>query len=168
MAAGAKLPTAHLCRLVITTNVKSGATDNYIDPHLIPRLREFMIDCKILTVPHLVSVAGGYVLEGAATGTVHGTVTDDGGNTQYVSFSVAVVPELGTNLFYVTVMQKGVASLFYPTNPRLEKESSAVLPMQDLGVDPTTGERPCSIDVKLTHQVDNSLDLGVTIGGVAM
>ena len=84
-------------------------------------------------------------------------------------YYVVVVSGLGTNLFSVTtVIQKGVTSLFYPTNLLLEKEGSAVLPMQDLGVDPTTGKRMCLIDVKLGHRVDNSLDLGVSTGGVVM
>ena len=109
------------------------------------------------------------MLKGVATGTVLGTVTDDRENKQYVSFSVAVVPELGINLFSVTTaMQKGVALLFYPTNPRLEKEGSAVLPMRNLGIDPTTGKRLCSISLELGHRVDNAVDLSVNTGGVAM
>ena len=100
MAAGTKQSMTDLCRLVITMMVDSGATDNLIDPHPIPRLQEFMNDFKVVTVPHMVSADGGHVC--VATGTVHGTVTDDGGNEQYVSFSVVVVPGLGTNLLSVT------------------------------------------------------------------
>ena len=80
MAAGTIQPMADLCRLVITMIVNSGTTDNHIDPHLIPRLQEFMRDIKVLTVPSLIGAAGGHVVKGAATGTFHGTITDDGRN----------------------------------------------------------------------------------------
>ena len=57
-----------------------------------------------------------------------------------------MVPGLGTNLFSVTAaMLKG---LFHPTNPRLEKDG-VVVPMQQLGVDDTTGKVMYSIKVKL-------------------
>ena len=60
-----------------------------------------------------------------------------------------MVPGLGTNLFSVTAaMLKGVATLFHPTNPRLEKDG-VVVPMQQLGVDDTTGKVMYSIKVKL-------------------
>ena len=81
MAAGTKLPMADLCRLVIMMMVNRGVTDNYIDPHRIPRQQEFMSSFNGLTVPYLVSAAGGNVIKGVATVTVHGTITDDGGNT---------------------------------------------------------------------------------------
>ena len=117
----------------------------------------------ILSVSHLISVARGHALKGGATGAVQGTVTDDVGNKFYVSYSVNVIPGPGTNLFSsTTAMQKGVASLFYPTSPRSEKEGNVVLPTQDLGVDPATGKTLCSVDVELRHRVDNSLDLDVT------
>ena len=102
MAAGTKQPMADLCRLVIMMMVGRGGTDNNVDPHLIHRPQEFMSDFKVLTVPPSSSAAGGHVFKGVATGTIHGTVTDDGGNKQYLSFSLVVVPGLGTNLFSVT------------------------------------------------------------------
>ena len=168
--AGTKLPMADLChRLVITMIADSGATDNYIHLHLIVQVREFMNDSKLLTVPHLISPPEGHVLKGVAESTVNSTVTDDRGNKQCVCFSAVVVPGLGTNLFSVIIaMQKRAASPFVPNNRRLKKEGSAVLPMQDLGVESTAGKRLRSINVGLGHGVNNLLDLGVTTGSVAM
>ena len=58
-----------------------------------------------------------------------------------------MVPELGTNLFSVTAaMLKRVEKLFHPTNPKLE-EDGVVAPMQQLGVDNTTGKVMYSIKV---------------------
>ena len=45
-------------------------------------------------------------------------------------------------------MQKGVATLFHPTNPRLES-GDMVFPMQTCGVDDATGKLMCSIEVEL-------------------
>ena len=67
------------------------------------------------------------LLKGAETGIIFGAVTDNCGNALHVSFRVVLVPGLGTNLFSVTsAMQKGVASLFYADNPRLQSESGDV------------------------------------------
>ena len=124
----------------------------------------------ILSVSHLISVARGHALKGGATGAVQGTVTDDVGNKFYVSYSVNVIPGPGTNLFSsTTAMQKGVASLFYPTSPRSEKEGNVVLPTQDLGVDPATGKTLCSVDVELLDtELTTLLTLASPTGGVVM
>ena len=66
-----------------------------------------------------------------------------------MSFRVIVVPGRGTKLFSVTAaMLKGLATLFHPTNPRVDKDG-VVVPMQQLGVDDTTGKVMYSINVKL-------------------
>ena len=58
-------------------------------------------------------------------GIVHGPMTDEEGNQQYVSLRLVVVSGLGINLFFVTTaVQRGVTSLFHPTNPRLEKRGT--------------------------------------------
>ena len=130
--------------------VDSGATDNYVDPTLTPRLRAYMRDVEELRVPHTIVAAGQNLLQDIATGTICGAVTDDSGNDRLIHFRVIIVlPGLDTNLFSVTAaMLKGVATLFHPTNPRMEKDG-VVVPMQQLGVDDTTGKVMYSINVKL-------------------
>ena len=121
--------------LFISIMVDSGATDGYVDPALTPGVRAYMRDVEELRVPHTIVGAGQNLLQGVATGTICGTVNDDSGNDELISFRVIAVPGLGTNLFYVTAdMLKGLATLFHPTNPRLEKDG-VVVPMQQLGVD---------------------------------
>ena len=128
-----------------------------------------MDDSKVLIVPHLISPAGGHVLKGVAATPVHGTVIDDGGNKQYICFNSVLVPGLGTNLFSViAAMQKGGASPFVQKNRRFKKEDSAVLPMQELGVESTAGERLGSMDVGVGHGVNTPLVLGVITGSLAM
>eukprot|EP00752_Nemacystus_decipiens_P010530 g9376.t2 len=129
--------------------VDSGATGNYLDPALTPGLRSRMRDVEDLRVPHTIVAAGQQLLHGVTAGTILGTVTDDSGNDRHVSLRIVLVPRLGTNLFSVTAaMLNGVASLFYPTCPRLESEG-LVIPMQSHGVDGSTGKLVCSIQVRL-------------------
>ena len=125
--------------------VDSGASDNYVDPYLTPALQSSMGDCKLLPVPHTIVATGQNLLEGVVTGTLHGTVTDEGGHKQPISFHAVVVPGLGKNLFSVTTaMTKGIAALCRPANPRLEK-GGIVLPMQQLSTDEAAGRVLCSI-----------------------
>lgn len=99
--------------------VDSGSAVNYVDPSLTPGLQDFMSDVEVLQVPHTIVAAGQHLLKGVATGTVNGTVVDDGGTECHASFRAAVLPGLGTNLFSVTsAMLKGVATVFYSDNPR--------------------------------------------------
>ena len=42
----------------ISMVVDSGATDNYVDPTLTPRLRAYMRDVEELRVPHTIVAAG--------------------------------------------------------------------------------------------------------------
>ena len=107
--------------LVIRMVVDSGATDNYLDPALTPGVRAHMCDVEDLQLPHTIVAAGQHLVEGVTTGTMVGAVTADNGNDRRVSFCVVLVPDLGTNPSSVTAaMQKGVATLFHPANPRLE------------------------------------------------
>ena len=79
-----------------------------------------------------------------------------------------MVPGLGTNLFSVTAaMLKGVATLFHPTNPRLENDG-VVVPMQQLGVDDTTGKVMYSIRVKLGGGSGDQMVLGDNPDGLAL
>ena len=129
--------------------VDSGATDNYVDPALTPGLRAYMRDVEELRVPHTTVDAGQNLLQGVATGTICGNVTDDSRNDRLISFRVIVVTGLGTNPFSVTAaMPKGMSTLFHPTNPSLGKDG-VVVPMQQLGVDDTTSKVMYSIKVKL-------------------
>ena len=70
--------------------VDSGATHNLVDPFLTPRLQDMMRDYCVLDVPHTIVAAGQHILQGDATGTVHGTVINDGGREKNC-FSQAVV-----------------------------------------------------------------------------
>ena len=79
-----------------------------------------------------------------------------------------MVQGLGTNLFSVTAaMLKGLATLFHPTNPRLEKDG-VVVPMQQLGVDDTTGKVMYSIKVKLGGGAGDQMVLGDNPDGLAL
>ena len=130
--------------------VGSGATDNFLDPEVTPGVRARVRDIEIISVPHTIVAAGKHILKGVDTGIIFDAVTDNCGNALHVSFRVVLVPGLGTNLFSVTsAMQKGVASLFYPENPRLESESeNVVIPMESHGED-ASGKLVCSIEVRL-------------------
>ena len=80
--------------------VDIGATHNFVDPLLTPRLQDMMSDYCVLDVPHTIIAAGSqHVLQGVATGTVQGTVIDDGGRERNFSFQAVVVPGMGVNLF---------------------------------------------------------------------
>ena len=76
----------------------SGATEHFGDPFLTPGLQDSMRDFRALDVPYQVEGIGGKILKGVATGTVHGTVVDDGGFKQPFSFHAVLVPGLGSNL----------------------------------------------------------------------
>lgn len=134
---------------VIRLLVDSGASYNFVDPELTPGLLALMRDYESLQVPHEIVAAGQHILHGVAAGTINGAIADDGGNKRDFSFRAIVVPGLGTNLFSVSqAMLGGMASLFYPDNPRLEKDD-LVLPMKNLGVDEATRKTMCSIEVEL-------------------
>ena len=77
------------------------------------------------------------------------------------------MPDLGTSLFSVTAaMPKGVATLFYPANPRLES-GDVLIPMQTCGVDNATGKLMCSIEVKLGGGAGGQMVLGQAPDGLA-
>ena len=120
------LSAAILCSggLTLTMLVDSGAAHNFVDPMLTPWLQEFMTYYRVLSVPHTIVTAGQHVGQGVSTGTVRGTISDDGGLERVVSFHAVVVPEMGANLFSVTeAMRKGVATIFHPDKPRLEVDN---------------------------------------------
>ena len=126
-----------------------------------------MCDVEDLQVPHTIVAAGQHLLKGVTTGTILGAVTDDTGNDRRVSFRVDLVPDLGTNLFSLTpAMQKGVATLFHPTNPRLGS-GGVVIPMQTSGVNGATGKLMCSIEVKLEGSAGGQMVLGRAPDGFA-
>ena len=61
-----------------------------------------MTDYSVLSVIQTIVTAGQHVLQGVATGTARGTISDDGGLERVVSFHEVVVPGMGVNLFSVT------------------------------------------------------------------
>ena len=81
MATTAALSAASFCSgdSTLTMLVDSGATHNFVDPLLTPRLQDMTSEYCVLDVPHTVVAAGQHILQGVATGTVQGTVIDDGG-----------------------------------------------------------------------------------------
>ena len=99
MATTAALSAASFCSgdATLTRLVDRGATHNCVDPLLTPRLQDMMSDYCVLDVPHTIVAAGQHVLQGVATGTVEGTVIDDGGRERIFCFQV-VVPGMGANL----------------------------------------------------------------------
>ena len=68
----------------LTMLVDSGATANHLDSNLAPGLKHRIADYKELEQPHKVITAGKHILEGVATGTIKGTVTDTDGDRQHV------------------------------------------------------------------------------------
>ena len=47
-----------------------------------------MTDYSVLSVPHTIVTAGQHVLQGVATGTVRGTISDDGGLERVVFLEI--------------------------------------------------------------------------------
>lgn len=92
-------------------------------------------------------IAGQHVLEGVATGTTHGTVTDVSETKRLVSSTAVVAPDLGQNLFSVAASSNMlVMTLFDFVQPQLVMGSgSVVLPMQRLGSD----EVLCSFSLEI-------------------
>ena len=66
------LSAASFCsdETVLTMMVDSGATDNFVDPFLTPRLKECMSDYHVLNVPENIVALGEHVLKVVATGIV--------------------------------------------------------------------------------------------------
>ncbi|CAN0576528.1 unnamed protein product, partial [Ectocarpus sp. 12 AP-2014] len=97
--------------------------------------------------------AGEHVIEGIAKGTIAGTFNDQHGEKQPVSFSAIEVPGLGRHLFSpVVALQKGVATIFDPTQPRLEM-GDAIIPMKQLGNDTML----CSVSLKLDNPPNTAM-----------
>ena len=150
MATTAALSAARFCSgdSTLTMMVDSGATHNFVDPVLTPRLQGMTSDYCVLDVPHTIVAACQHVLQGVATGTVQGTFIDDGGRERNFCFQAIVVPGMGANLFSDTEeMWKGVFTFFHPHKPWMEFDG-IVLPMNLLGTDEQTGKELCSIRVE--------------------
>ena len=128
--------------------IDSGATNNYLDPAITPGMWARMRDIKDLQIPLPIIAAGQHVLHGVTTGFFfwHGHPRQRPRQASFLR--VVIVPGLGTRFFSVTAaLSNGVASIFYPDNPRLESED-VVVPMKIRGVD-DTGKITCSFIVKL-------------------
>ena len=87
----AALSAASFCSgdSTLTMLVDSGATHNFVDPLLTPGMQDMMSDYCVLDVPHTIVAAGQNVLQGVSTGTVQGTVIDDGGRERNFSLGKA-------------------------------------------------------------------------------
>ena len=57
--------------------VDSGATNNYLDHALTPRVRAQMCDVEDLQVLYTIVAAGQHLLKGVTTGAIFDAVTDD-------------------------------------------------------------------------------------------
>ena len=88
MAITAALSAASFCSgdSTLTMLVDSGATHNFVDPLLTPRLQDMLSDYCVLDVLHTIVAAGQHV-QGVATGTVQSTVIDNGGCERNFFFS---------------------------------------------------------------------------------
>ena len=140
MATTDALSAARFCSgdSTLTMLVDSGVTHNFVDPLLTPRLQDMVSDYRVLDVPHTIVAAGQHDRQGVATGTVQGTVIDDGGCETNFSFKAVVEPRIGANLFSVIeATWKGVSTIFHPDKPRMEFDE-IVLPMNLLGTDEKT------------------------------
>lgn len=130
--------------------VGSGATDNYIDPELVPGVLDHMLDTEDLPFPYPVVGVGGTILEDVSTRAILCTVMDDNGCDR--AFHLILVPGLGLGSHLLSVcsaMRKGVAALFYPENPRLETmDGTCTVPMTPHGVD-KTDKLLCCVQIKL-------------------
>ena len=110
------------------------------------RLQDMMTDYWVLRT---IVAAGQHVFQVVATGTVQGTVIDDGGRERNFFFQATVVPGMGANMFSVTeAMWKGVSIIFHTHKPRMELDD-IVRQMNLLGTDEKTGKLLCSIKVEL-------------------
>ena len=89
------------------------------------------------------------IFQGVATGTVQGTVIDDGGREINFSLAAVVEPGIGANLFSVTeAMWKEISTIVHPHKPRMELDD-IVLPINLLETDEKTGKLLCSIKVEV-------------------
>ena len=84
------LSAASFCsdETVLTMMVDSGATPNFVDPFLTPRLKEFMRDYRVLNVSQNIVGIGENVLKRVATGIVQSTDTDDGGHEREIPLTL--------------------------------------------------------------------------------
>ena len=130
MATTADLSAAGFCSgdSTLTLLVDSGATQDFVDPLLAPRLQDMMSDYWVLDVPHTVVAAGQHVLHGVATGTVQGTVIEYGGRERNSFFRAVVAPGMGVNLFSVTEAKwKGFSPFFTRPSPGWSSTTSFYL-----------------------------------------
>ena len=101
--------------------VDSGASGNYFDDQLIPRLKHCLIDCVDLTAPRKNLTDGGSTLEGTTEGVLQGFVTDECGNPHLARVRILVVSGIGSSLHSVkAAASKDIVSIFDIKNPRLQ------------------------------------------------
>ena len=72
-------------------------------------------------MPRKILTAGGSLLDGTSEGLLPGLVADEYGNPYLVRVGILIVFGIGSNLCSVkAAASKGIASIFYIENPRLE------------------------------------------------
>ena len=114
--------------------VDSGATHSFVDPLLAPRLQDTMSDCCALDVSHTIVAAGQHVLQGAATGTVQGTVIDDGERERNLLFQALECQEwVPTCSLSLEAMWKGVSTIGSPAQAQgaVRRHRSTDKPVRD-------------------------------------
>ena len=77
--------------------VDSGATHNFVDPLLTPRMQDIIREYCVVHVPYTIVTAGQHVLKGATTGTRH-RYRWWWARKKFL-FQAVVVPGMGANLF---------------------------------------------------------------------
>lgn len=85
------------------------------------RTARWIADFAELEQPHRIVTVGKHVLEGIATATVTGAVTDQDGKQHQVALSSIVVPGLGRHLLSVAAASTiGAVTIFNSVQPHLE------------------------------------------------
>ena len=112
---------------VATVLVDSGASGQYFDDLVIPKLKHCLRDYTSLSTPRTILTAGGALLDGSAEGVLQGLIADDYREQHLARIAILIVSGIGRNLFLVkTAARKGVVSIFDANKPRLEASDITV------------------------------------------
>ena len=99
----------------------SGASGHYFDDLIIPSLKHHLLNYVLLITPRKILSGRGALLDGTAEGILQGLVTDIHGEQHLARIAILIVPGIGYSLLFVkSATMKGVVSIFYFDNPRLE------------------------------------------------
>lgn len=94
---------------IMTVLVDSNAAEYFLDDELIPDLRDRLMNPTRLNVLEVIITAGDREMLGALTGTMHGSITDQGGKPHRAHFPRTIVPGLGRRTFSSsTAVERGI------------------------------------------------------------